>query len=263
MLCAIQEQSNEKVIARAVAKSDGPFLCPICRKQLTLRKGQIKAHHFAHKPPVTCLYGLGESEAHRWAKWSLYDALSQHPDVTECELEKNFGNVVSDVYAVIRGTPVALEIQISNLALDEIVYRTEAYCSMNIPVLWLPLFSDKLEKKKYSPKVWEKWLHTAGYGRIYYWLANLTIIPIHFDEYELDVEGSEWYDEYGDYQYTSSYTKRSKRWRTPLKGKQINIVHDLIIQRRKPRTIGKMHIPKSMLLVDQQTRWWRKTRIIF
>ena len=37
-----------RVEARDVEKLDGPFMCPKCGKALRLRKGEIKAHHFAH-----------------------------------------------------------------------------------------------------------------------------------------------------------------------------------------------------------------------
>ena len=152
MLCAIQQSSNIKVTARDVTKPEGPFVCPKCSRELNLRKGQIKAHHFAHKPPVTCSYGRGESEAHRKAKWAIYDCLKKRADVTECELEKSWGEVVSDVYVVIRGAPIALEVQISSLTIDEIMYRTKMYYEKDIAVLWLPLFSEKNRKEQVRTK---------------------------------------------------------------------------------------------------------------
>jgi len=64
MLCAIQKINNEKVFARNSVKQEAPFACPSCSKEVTIKKGDIKAHHFAHKPPVTCDHGMGESDAH-------------------------------------------------------------------------------------------------------------------------------------------------------------------------------------------------------
>jgi competence protein CoiA len=256
MLCAIQKTTNTKVTARGVTKSEGPFLCPKCIKELNLRKGQIKIHHFAHKPPVTCNYGHGESEAHRKAKWAVYSALNQRSDVSECELEKNHGEVISDIYVNIRGARIAIELQISTLTIDEIISRTKKYHANGIAVLWLPLFSDDLGKEKYSPKAWEKWLHATYFGRVYYWLADLTVIPVHFDEYKIYIEESSWYSEYGEEQNAGGYERTSKRWRTPKPGKQVNIANDFVIRNRKAWSGGKMNVPEARLLIDEQSKWW-------
>ena len=48
MLCAIKKCTGLKVVALSVEKADGPYLCPKCRVELNLKKGQIKAHQFLH-----------------------------------------------------------------------------------------------------------------------------------------------------------------------------------------------------------------------
>ena len=257
MLCSIQEKTNHKVIARAVEKSDGPFLCPSCRKELNVRKGQIKAHHFAHKSPVTCKYGSGESEAHRKAKWSIFDELNARSDVSYCELEKDLKTIRPDIYAVIRGMPVGIEVQISSLTLDQIIDRTEKYCQRNLAVLWLPLYTAKLTDEKYSPSAWERWLHAAYLGRVYYWLKGLSIVPIHFGEYKLWVEESSWYSEYGEEQSAGGYEKASKRFKTPQSGNPANIAQDFKVVDKDSWPGGKMNIPRRRILMDKQKTWWK------
>lgn len=192
MLTSIRQSDDHKVYARDVEKTDAPFKCPVCGGETVLHKGAVKVHHFAHKPPVFCEYGKGESEAHRQCKQSIYDALKVAPGVTEGELEKNFGRVVSDVFFIFNGMRVAIEVQISNLTINQIIERTEAYNDLGIYILWMPLFASKLDSKVYAPKLWEKWLHTAYFGRIYYWLEGLSAIAIHFSEHLLWVEATEY-----------------------------------------------------------------------
>ncbi|WP_228050981.1 competence protein CoiA [Pontibacterium sinense] len=260
MLCAIQNDTNQKVRARLVERKDGPFGCPICGKEVLVRKGQIRVHHFAHRSVVTCKYGKGESEAHRKAKESIYEALANREDVAELELEKSWGEVVSDVYAEIQGRGVAFEVQISNLTMREILYRTKAYASKGIAVLWLPLFNSKLNQPRYSPSSWEKWLHATYFGRVYYWLDGLTVIPVRYADYEIEVESSSWYNEYGEEQYAGGYSRRSRRWRKPIVYPAVQIPSDFVLRRRASWEGGKLLIPACRILLDKKTAKKRKRR---
>jgi len=135
MLTATREINGQKVAAWEVEKEDAPFLCFCCRQTVRLRRGEIKAPHFAHVPPVTCEYGTGESEAHRLCKIALYENLSRDPVVRKCEMERDLGTVRPDVSAYIDDVPVALEVQLSNLTLEKIQYRTLEYARKGIYVL--------------------------------------------------------------------------------------------------------------------------------
>jgi competence protein CoiA len=125
MLTAKRHPNLPEVLARDAQKSEAPFTCPKCLTEVVLHKGNIKVHHFQHKPPVYCSRGEGESEQHRVAKLAIYDALQKEPNVTDLELEKDFGTSVADVFACISNVRVALEIQRSNLSANEISRRTE------------------------------------------------------------------------------------------------------------------------------------------
>src|SRR5215208_6240944 len=156
MLTAARQASGAKVAAWEVERSEGPFLCFCCKQTVTLRKGEIKAPHFAHMPPVTCEYGSGESEAHRRCKIALYESLSSHPRVRKCEMERDLGTVRPDVSAYINDVPVAIEVQLSNLSLPRIQYRTAEYARKGIYVLWLAIYTSDLEEELYSPRPWEQ-----------------------------------------------------------------------------------------------------------
>lgn len=257
MITSIRYSDGQKVVARDSQKQDGPFFCPKCQREAILRKGRVKVHHFAHKPPVVCQYGQGESEFHRVCKQSIFDCLVQETDVAACELEKDLGKVVPDIYFESGKVKVAIEVQISSLTMSKIIERTEEYNRLGIYVLWLPISDDALQTEMYAPKQWEKWLHAAYFGRVYYWLHGLTVAGIHFDEYQLWVEESSWYTSDGDEMSAGGYFKRSKRYRTPNHGLTLNILQDFQATSRRTWAGGDIFVPNCRILTDKHTAWWK------
>jgi competence protein CoiA len=206
------------VLAWDVTKEDAPFYCPACKAEVVVKKGRVKVHHFAHIPPTNCVYGSGESEQHRNAKVAIYNALSTHPDVTKLKLERYLQDVRPDISFFFKDTPVAVEVQISTLPLNEIDRRTRSYTNKGIYLLWISPYEKSLQSgEKYSPRQWEKYIHAMYFGKVYYWLAGETLLPIHFDEHMLHVEYTEWYIPGGDGDMDSAggYDRYSKRYRTP------------------------------------------------
>ena len=236
MLTAARETDGRKVVAWEAERSEGPFRCFCCRQMVTLRKGEIKAPHFAHVPPVTCEYGTGESEAHRLCKIALYESLLRDPEVRKCEMERDLGTVRPDVSAYIGGVAVALEVQISNLSLAKIQYRTIEYARKGIYVLWLPLYTSALEQELYRPRPWELWLHSTYFGRVYYWLEGLKVVPVHFRDYYMSVRG-----------LTKDYQKLSRR-KVPLSGAPLLLTRDFAPVKRESRDGGnRLFIPQTNL----------------
>ncbi len=257
MLTAIRQSDNVKVFARTSEKVDAPFYCPGCRLELVLRKGSIKLHHFAHKPPVTCSFGAGESMEHLRAKLEIFDALCKESNVSDLELEKDFGTSIADVYACISGTPVAIEVQRSTLSVNDIITRTRNYHLLGISVIWIGLPPKSLSSEKYSPRAWEKWLHAAYYGRMYYWCRNQTVRPVHFGNYSIRVEESSWHNEDGDERSAGGYDRNSIRWRTPILGVPSLISQDFKKIKRTAWSGGTVHVPECSLYIDKQDKWWR------
>jgi competence protein CoiA len=211
---------------------------------VTLRKGIIKAPHFAHQPPVTCEYGSGESEAHRQCKTAIYECLIQHPRVNKCEIERNLITVRPDVSAYINGTPVAIEVQLSTLSLEKIIYRTGEYARKGIFVLWLPLYTEALRRGLYRPSVWERWLHAAYRGRVYYWCEGGQVLPIHFRDFYADRRGR-----------TRDYQKLSPM-KVPIAGRVTNLTDNFGPVSRPPWSGKASSIPAVKLWEDTQPRWF-------
>lgn len=221
-----------------------------------LRKGPVKIHHFAHKPPILCSYGTGESEEHRKCKIEIFERLLKEPSVTGCEIEKDLGSVRPDIFFIKAGVPIAIEVQLSTLSIEQIIYRTIEYLQKGVHVLWLPRFRDDLLLERYSPRPWEKWLHTAYFGRIYYWHSNLNMVPVHFEHHYLNVEERSWFEAGGIENSAGGYKKLSKRFKTPLTGNPVNLIRDFKPLTRKPLITNSYTIPESRLLIDSQPQWW-------
>ena len=260
MLCAMRGTDKEKVEARIITKESGPFYCPSCEEGLILRKGMVKVHHFAHRPDAACWFGLGESESHRVCKTAIYEALREADGVSDCELEKNFGFCIPDVFACIDTVPVAIEVQISTLTIAEIMRRTQQYYQAGIFVLWLTLPKGVQFQDRYAPSAWEKWLHATYFGRVYYWLNAAAVLPIHFGEHLLWVEESTWYDSDGSENRGGGYYKRSLRYRTPQAGLPVQIARDFRAILRSPWAGGSIQVPHCRLYTDTQRPWWTGTQ---
>lgn len=208
MLTAVQKGNNRKIRAADAARIDAPFVCPECKTEVVLRKGTIKTHHFAHKPPVLCEYGTGESEDHRRCKNEIYGYLACRKDLV-VEMEKGLEGVRPDIYieSIASGKRYAIEVQLSNLTIEKIAHRTAVYDQLGIYVLWLPKFNQLLRSGQYAPSAWERWLHAAYFGTVYYWSHGPVIYPVKFNNYML------WVEEYREY---GGYERISRRYKTPL-----------------------------------------------
>lgn len=255
MLTALRKSDAVKVLARESDRVDKPFQCPTCNREVTLRKGQIKVHHFAHKPPVTCIRGRGESEQHLQAKLAIFDALCLESNVKELEVERDFGISVADIFARISGTPVAIEIQRSVLSASEINARTQNYHRLGISVLWIGLQEQDFSTSIYSPSAWEKWCHATYYGRVYYWERNQILKVVHFDSYHIEVPYSTWYED-GSEQSAGGYIKTSRRWRSPRLGVPVLISKSFRPVNRQAWVGGTVVVPQCNIYLDQQEKWW-------
>jgi hypothetical protein len=54
------------------------------------------------------------------------------------------------------------------------------YARKGIYVLWLLQWTPTLNARRYTPRLWEKWIHAAYFGRMYYWIEGLTVASYHF-----------------------------------------------------------------------------------
>lgn len=221
---------DEHRIEASVAERGPRYLCPNCRRDLILRKGQIVVAHFAHKPPVTCSWAKGETQQHLAAKTVLRDGFRTRGYGAEVEVEvlSTAGDRRADVLVLSQGGThrIAIEVQHQPIDFATMERRTVAYIAAGVPVLWMGIWTEQMRDKaepfpgglrlnQYSIRPWEKWAHAFGFKELWYvdpttgelWLGSFT-------DHLIEKAGASWYNEYGEEESVSGYTRRSKRWRT-------------------------------------------------
>lgn len=258
MLCAIRTGDGQGVLAPDVEKGADTYHCPECNSAVLLKKCRLKTDHFAHKPPTTCTYGTGESEPHRRSKWEIFQALHSRGEVTKLQLERRLDTIRPDVSFMFHQFYVSFEVQISSLSIDAIIQRTSEYAKKKIALLWLAQWTDRLLEKFYTPSAWEKWVHAANFGRVYFWKNDLTVVPCHFGECYLWKPGSEWRSREGELKSVGYYWQNSKRYVTPVIGPQMNLLDDFQPVHRDVWEQGRFPIPKHTLWLDKHIKTWPK-----
>jgi len=144
---------------------------------------------------------------------------------------------------------VAIEVQISSLSVETIMQRTIEYARNGIYVLWLLQWTPDLDAKRYAPQIWEKWLHAAYFGRVYYWIEGLSVAAYHFDPQFKSVPKKSWYSESGEKIRARGYSRRSKRYRMAVRGETFNLATDFIPTDRKWWEGNGLKVPDAKLFL--------------
>ncbi|NUQ67664.1 MAG: hypothetical protein HUU18_05235 [Phycisphaerales bacterium] len=253
MLSAINADGRD-CFAPRTEKSEGPFHCPECHKELVLRKGAVVVHHFAHKPPVNCAYGSGETIEHMRAKLAIYEYLSSSPRVLKLDVEKPIERsgikVRPDVRCLVDEKHyLGIEFQKTSLDPREIERRTSAYRTLSVYVLWIVPWPAKLvHGERYQPRETERYLHSLYFGRVFFWKPSVGIVPVHFDDHLIDVPYNEWYVEggHGEMDSGGGYEYRSKRFVTPCVSPPVSILQ-LGPVMRQAYTMKARSLPAALL----------------
>jgi competence protein CoiA len=253
MLCAKRKLTAEIVTAYFANKSQAPFSCPECGDPVILKTGRSKVNYFAHTNPLACLHAENESEEHRQCKMEIFQALKNDPRVRDVALERPLGTNRPDLSANINGVPVAIEIQISSLSVETIMSRTIDYYRKGIYVLWLLQWTPKLDRKRYAPAVWEKWLHAAYFGRVYYWTGELTVVSYNFEPHLKSVPRKTWYSKDGKKMTGGGYSRRSKLHRTAIRGETLNLATDFVPRERDWWEGNGITVPAARIFMHKQT----------
>lgn len=183
---------------------DGPFSCPECNADLVFRRGQ-NIWHFAHRPgesPGCTLRarddengpdqislgtsGAGESELHRYVKFNIWRGLHDHKLCSEARIEWQVGHRQADVYAVLDGTKVAVEIQNSDMDADELRLKITDMTAEGVYTLYLLPHDIPGSGENRSLKWWKQYLHALYYQRLYYWFEGARVYPVHFGRFSYD-----------------------------------------------------------------------------
>ena len=258
-------QLDELRIEAWLAQKGPKYSCPNCSEQVTLKKGRLVIHHFAHQPGAHCSWASGETREHMHAKRHLAEGLEQRG--VQVEIEKCVLSLAGDGRADLlltngAGNSDAIEIQHTPIDYEGIERRTKAYVAANIPVAWVGILTEHMKGEmarrgkgyvisKFSPRPWQKWVHAYNFKEIWFvdpengelWRGEMT-------SHMLEVASSEWYNEYGEEQSAGGYVRHSKRWRDlslegPFQAANIQLSCP---RRNKPWSGGRMNLPVGRFL---------------
>lgn len=113
--------------------SNQEYYCPFCGAPLTVRKGDERRHHFAHRPGHIC--------KDSWERSNSYNTSPWHNDWQNCfpmdnqEIKLTFGETVHRADVMVGRT--VIEFQRSNMAANAFEDRNNFYGNLGCKVVWL------------------------------------------------------------------------------------------------------------------------------
>ena len=126
MYFALDKDKNRVFINDVDSKSE--YFCQLCGNRVILKRGSIKAHHFAHQMHTAC-----DGWTHEMSEWHL-DWQSMFPiECREVVLEKDGKKHIADVLV---GNTV-FEFQHSPLSPEEFDDRNDFYTSLGYKLIWI------------------------------------------------------------------------------------------------------------------------------
>lgn len=267
---AICERTNKKAYANKVTKADGPFYCPDCLSEVIVRKCTDKDDHFAHKFRQSPAHGPKSQKLHTKCKEAICKVMQDaYPDgkwQTERPIDANHRRgtpkIVPDISGRVNNKPVAIEVQLSPYTIDKIREKTENYARLGIAVLWIVPLYEPLESDFFRPRMYETYLHTMYYGKVYYWLADSPeyIIPVHFGIAKRFIKQSSWLSPDGNEMSAGGFFLAYKSVKKPEFHPDIafSVIKDFTTKERPKHTTTntRRHIPKCQIFMDNKTSWW-------
>ncbi|HRH02382.1 MAG TPA: competence protein CoiA family protein [Bacteroidia bacterium] len=269
---ALKKSNNSSVYANQVTKSDGPFYCPACLSEAIVRKCTEKVDHFAHsarQSPVikrnNKLHNKCRDEILQHLQMAFPDGKWAAERAIPSNTEKDYKQVIPDLSGRINNLPVAIEIQLSPYTVKRIADKAIQYQKRNpkVSVLYVIPLSEELGDVPFRPRLYEKFLHSMFYGRVYYWTPNSgsNLIPVHFSPAKRYIEPSSWFDiENKEERVEGGFWLTYRTVKEPSPGPMVDICTDFVSVLRKefePKNLKKS-IPECTLFKDKLKCWWNK-----
>jgi competence CoiA-like predicted nuclease len=290
MLTAIRNSDKKKVIGFEIKKDNNEiYFCDYCDEEVIHHhsKSQIKIGHFKHKSHSKCANTQPESEAHILTKRDIREYLQESfpKSFKTLELEKWICNksIRPDVYLeTIKGTKIAIEIQASQLTIDQLINRTNKYFNNNIYVLWVLVWpkskisnNDFIVRKCYLEGCCDQYcdhsikltemellLHWMNFKKLIYWNykrqehEQFYIVALE----KFISEGAEFYSSEGEYQFFDGRTAKNKKI-------ILDIDYEVSFNKLEPRCHSefainnkKYSIParKQLSLIENYNQYWTR-----
>ena len=268
---AIIKSSNTIISADDANKSDGPFYCPVCLSEAIVRKCSEKADHFAHNARQSPVVKMKDKSLHNKCRDQILEFLKtnfpagnwQAERAIPENTEKGFKKVIPDISGRINEIPVAVEVQLSPYTIKRIFDKLIEYQKRKVAVLYIIPLYEELGDEPFRPRLYEKYLHSIYYGRIYYWTPNTGIMlaPVHFSPAKRWIEATNWFDsDLKEERSEGGFWLTYRTVRKPNYGQAINLATNFEKEIRKgfePVNVKKA-IPECTIYKDNLKRWWDK-----
>ena len=260
-------QTSRDFPAATCTSADGPFICRECFSDAVVRKCTEKRDHFAHIARLSPVAGAGESARHARCKNEILAAMqSTYPHgnwAVEREIPANakLGTplLVPDVSGRVGETRVAVEVQASTLTLPKLVRRSQDYSKRRIALVWVVPLTRELETLPMRPRLYERYLHSMYFGRIYYWWDGMgaSVVPVHMGVASRHIEHREWYED-GELQTAGGFDAVYKTIKSPLFGRRVSLGPDFLSELRPEFTPEneRKRVPELVLWRDNLAPWW-------
>lgn len=261
--------NHQPVHAGLVTRDDGPFYCAACHSEVILRKGAERSGHFAHEPAARYPTSAGEESAlHRACKQEIHAALAAELPDGRWEVERtlparrdrDIAEARPDISGRVRGSPVAIEVQASALAIESILQRTRAYAQRRINVLWVVPLPEQLADDGIRPRLHERYFHSLYLGRTYYWWPGLaaSVLPVHYGSSTRRIPSSEWYRRGLGPVQVGGYEQPYRAIKMPLCARRVRISEDFGPRARASFTPAneRKAVPACHLWLDRLAPWW-------
>jgi competence protein CoiA len=269
---AFSAKRRQDISADLALHEDGPFICRGCLSDAVLRKCTEKCDHYAHHARTTPAIVSGETELHQNCLQEILDQLKRrYPNGNweknrriEADKIKGFDEVVPDISGRLgdrNSQPLVIEAQVSFLSIHQIIKRSIVYTKRRIPILWIVPLKEKLVDQPFRPRLYERYLHTMYFGRVYYWCpgSGTRVIPVHYGVAKRHIPFSEWYDkEAAERREVGGYDKIYKVIKRPVIGSEIDMVLQFeSTQREEFRPWNERKIvPPLKIWRDKCRVWW-------
>lgn len=268
---AVKKSNNQKVLASDVNKSDGPFYCPVCLSEAIVRKCSEKEDHFAHKAKQSPVINAKHKGLHDECKNQILEGLTESFPNGKWEAEreipsnkiKGFKSVIPDISGRINDIPIAIEIQLSPYTINRIFEKLVKYQERKIAVLYIIPLYEELGEEPIRPRLYEKYLHSLNFGKVYYWIPGngTKLIPVHYSPAKRWIESTSWYDtEREEERVEGGFFLTYRTIKAPNYGKTVDIIKDF---QKVPKNAfnpknEKKSIPECSIFIDNQIKWWNK-----
>ena len=188
---------------------------------------------------------MAEGDLHRAAKEQISEALNALSFCKNCATERVLADVRPDISLRINGVPVAVEIQDSAMAVEELYARTARYTKKGIYLLWVtPIVDEFTNGVEFRPAEWLRALHGLYFGKVFAWVGGANVLPVKFDRVEHYKEGG--YDYDAEYHDDRTYTPKTIR-KAVIAADNLHIAYDFSKLDRKRWVSGKTVIPAAKL----------------